>query len=201
MCWCAAAATPHPAGQAYCRISAGMGRAQDATAAEPAADQTHSRAPGPGWWPSVPCAKKEHRGQVKRSKFPPTFKATERRRSETRERCAGSPWPTGTRLMLRMALRTNLPHAQGQICRLPRGSRVATRWHTRLDGRAPSSPTLAGWQGTADGKPLCAVCKSIRRAARSWCVFVLCVRAYGACARVPGVRSMLSHIGVCACYV
>ena len=66
--------------------------------------------------------------------------------------------------MLQMALRTNLPHAQGQICRLPRGSRVATRWHTRLDGRAPSSPTLAGWQGTADGKPLCAVCKSIRRA-------------------------------------
>ena len=62
VCWCAAAATPHPAGQAYCRISAEMGRAQDATAAEPAADQTHSRAPGPGWWPSVPCAKKEHRG-------------------------------------------------------------------------------------------------------------------------------------------
>ena len=186
---------PHPAGQAYCRISAGMGRAQDATVlcdcsracrrsdTQPCAG-SRLVALRPLCQEGTPRTSKEVEIPAKLLQAIESEDA-----SETRERCAGSPWPTGTRLMLRMALRTNLPHAQGQICRLPRGSRVATRWHTRLDGRAPSSPTLAGWQGTADGKPLCAVCKSIRRAARSWCVL---------CERVYGVRR---EAGVCLCYV
>ena len=165
---CAGVRPPHQAGQAYCRISAGMGRAQDATAAEPAADQTHSRAPGPGWWPSVPCAKKEHRGQVKRSKFPPTFTGN-RKRGRQRDSGAmrglpvanGHPIDAADGLGHKSTACSGLasPAAKGVTCR----DALA---HTAC-GHTPSPPTLAGWQGTADGKPACAVCESICHATRS----------------------------------
>ena len=47
-------------------------------------------------------------------------------------------------------------HGQEAGSQPPRGcavhvwQRLATRWRARLGGRAPSSPTLAGWQGTSD---------------------------------------------------
>jgi hypothetical protein len=60
--------------------------------------------------------------------------------------------------------------------------RLATRWRARLGGRAPSSPTLAGWQGTSD------VCQDGKL------VYVHCSHCEGSGVRVPCGRVLSTHL-------
>ena len=79
-------------------------------------------------------------------------------------------------------------HGQEAGSQPPRGcavhvwQRLATRWRARLGGRAPSSPTLAGWQGTSD------VCQDGKL------VYVHCSHCEGSGVRVPCGRVLSTHL-------